>query len=128
MNFPLTTVAIIDDNEIYRVLMTRMFNSSGMNVVFQAGDGKVGIEQMQASLVLPMVVIIDIEMPVMNGFETACHIKMNWPQVAIIGHSSLIEDSARDMMIEAGADIFLTKSCGIKQLISSVEQLAKLKF
>ncbi|GEM_PF-1083246 len=127
MNPSLISAAIIDDDEIYRFILVRMLKNSGVTIDIQAENGKKGIQQIQASSSLPDVVIIDIEMPVMNGFETASYIKMHWPQIGIIAHSSLITNEARSLMINSGADLFLPKSCSAIELINSIEQLAVVK-
>ncbi|KAA8482772.1 response regulator receiver domain-containing protein [Arcticibacter tournemirensis] len=127
MRLPLISAAIIDDDEIYRFIIARMLKNSGIALVFQAENGKKGIQQIETSLILPEVLIVDIEMPVMNGFETAQYIKMNWPQIGIIAHSSLIDDKTKALMIKSGADLFLPKPCSASELIGSICQLAVLK-
>lgn len=127
MSLPFISAAIIDDDEIYRFIITRMLKNSGITIAFQAENGKKGIQQIQTSPILPEVVIIDIEMPIMNGFETAQYVKMNWPQIGIIAHSSLITNEAQSLMINSGADLFLPKPCSAIELIHSITQLAALK-
>jgi DNA-binding NarL/FixJ family response regulator len=120
-------VAIIDDDDLYRAIMVRVLRRSGMSVAFQASNGKLGIEQMSSSLPLPSVVIIDIEMPVMGGFETAKYMKEQWPGVPIVMHSSLANREVADRMINSGVDFFISKSANIEQLAHTVKLIAVSK-
>ena len=121
------SVAIIDDDELYRAILARMLRRSGMAVAFEANNGKSGIEQMSGCLPLPSVIIMDIEMPVMDGFETAKHMKTQWPWVPIVAHSSLTNYQAADRMIHSGADSFISKSADIEQLAHTIKQIAVSK-
>lgn len=125
-NLPVS-VAIIDDDNLYRIMLAKAFERSGLSVIFQAENGKLGIDQMKNCLTLPLVVVVDVEMPVMNGFETTRSVKTNWPEIGIVAHSSISGQDAKDLMIDCGADIFLPKGAGIKELVSTVKQLASIK-
>jgi DNA-binding NarL/FixJ family response regulator len=118
------SVAIIDDDDLYRAIVVRILLRSGMSVAFQANDGKSGIEQMSGCLTLPSIVIMDIEMPVMGGFETAKLMKEQWPLVPIVAHSSLTNRDVANGMIDSGADFFISKSAGIEQLAHTIKRLA----
>ncbi|MDR3697773.1 response regulator transcription factor [Mucilaginibacter sp.] len=121
------SVAIIDDDDLYRAIMVRVLQRSGMSVVFQANNGKSGIDQMGSCLPLPSVVIIDVEMPIMDGFETARRVKEKWPRIAIVAHSSIVELEANSRMVNSGADIFIAKSAGVEQLARTIKQIAASK-
>jgi DNA-binding NarL/FixJ family response regulator len=121
--FPIS-VAIIDDDDLYRAILVKLFERSGMTVVFRAENGRAGVDQMKNCSPLPLIVIVDIEMPVMDGFETARHVRAHWPEVGIVAHSSLTDQEAGASMVHAGADVFLSKAAGIKELVKTVEKLA----
>ncbi|QTE39776.1 response regulator transcription factor [Mucilaginibacter gossypii] len=121
------SVAIIDDDDLYRTIVTRLLQRSGVAVVFQANNGKAGIDQMSRCSALPSAVILDIEMPVMGGFETARKIKQLWPEVFIIIHSSLTIPEVANRMLNSGSDFFISKSADIDQVANAIKKIVVSK-
>jgi len=128
MSIPPISVAIIDDDKLYRTLLSKLLIRSGLVVMFHAENGKDCIDQLKTIFIHPMVVILDIEMPVMNGFDTAEFIRLNWPYIKIISNSSLISEDIEELAIKSGADIFLPKSLTNKDLIATINQLTFEKY
>lgn len=116
------TLAIVDDNSIYRKLLTKILNRAGIAVVFYAEDGVDCLLKMETTSVLPNILLMDIEMPVMDGFETARQMKLRWPELKIIAHSSVIDAESIRRITVCGADMFLPKNCSSIELISAIEQ------
>ena len=123
MNSFSISVAIIDDDDLYRSIMAKVLQRSGISVIFQANNGKSGIDQIKDCLPLPLVVILDLEMPFMNGFETVKRLKTDWPQVAIVIHSSIMDQKTIDLLINSGVDAFISKTAGIRQLARTIKQM-----
>ena len=116
------TVAIVDDNSIYRKLLMKILETGGIPLIFQAEDGVDCLLKMESSPLLPYIILMDIEMPIMDGFETARQLRKRWPQLKIIAHSSTIDDNAIQRVIECGADTFLPKNCCSEELIVAINQ------
>jgi DNA-binding NarL/FixJ family response regulator len=116
-------IAIIDDNEICRKILLQIIKEAGLSVVFEAENGKDCLLKMLLSPNLPEVLLMDIEMPEMDGFETILKVKSSWPQTKIIAHSSLIDNKSIARIINCGADIFLPKTNNPKELIKVIEQI-----
>ncbi len=79
-------VLIVDDHEMMRQSLRRLLNTyRNMEVVGEAGDG---VEAIKAVPILrPDVVLMDIDMPRMNGIEATKRIKAAFPSTAVIGLS-----------------------------------------
>jgi DNA-binding NarL/FixJ family response regulator len=102
-------VLLVDDHEVVRQGLARLLREEpDMEVVGEAADGQMAMDLTRQ--VLPEVIIMDINMPGMDGIEAARGIHAEFPEVKIIG-LSMYEDVERGAaMREAGAADYLTKS------------------
>jgi two-component system response regulator DegU len=108
-------IAIVDDHLLFRRSMTLLINSyHGMRVVFDAENGK----QFLSSLVSnPVdVVLLDIEMPIMDGYETCKQVKDRFPNIKILIVSQLSSRESIHKMMELDAHGYFTKNCNPDQL------------
>lgn len=114
-------VLIVDDFAAIREGLSSLLNSSGeIQVVGQAEDGLEAVEK--TGDLLPDVVIMDAQMPNMDGVEATKRIKQAFPDIAVLFlsiFSTYLEDS-----IAAGADGYLLKDCEPEELISEIKRLA----
>lgn len=116
------SLAIVDDDPIYRKILSLLLKKNDFNILFEAENGAEGIRLMK-NTALPDLIILDLEMPVMDGFETARLLKLSWPQVKIIGHSSISDLSAKHKMIEAGADYYIVKGDRNVNIATKIKQI-----
>lgn len=114
-------IAIVDDSAIFQKLLFFYLDSYGYNVAFQAENGAECIEILNKTIHHPDIIILDINMPVMNGFETAKKIKSNWPSIIVIAYSSDDDQYTQEKIISCGADKFIYKGVSGRELISSLE-------
>jgi two-component system chemotaxis response regulator CheB len=86
-------ILVVDDSPLFRRVVTDLFaqEKSGFEVVGSAENGREAL--MQIHLLNPDLVILDVEMPVMNGWETLQAIKLTYPKMAVIIFSSLGPDA-----------------------------------
>jgi DNA-binding NarL/FixJ family response regulator len=116
---PLIRVLIVDDMpQVRQDLRVLLQLSNDIEVVGEAGNGQEAINQ--AELLNPDVVIMDIEMPILNGLEATYQIKQRMlaKRVVILSVHSEPEDIKR--AIQAGADTFIQKGSPYSTLIESI--------
>jgi CheY-like chemotaxis protein len=112
------SVLVVDDNAFMRKIVRSLLNNIGIKKIFEAADGIAGLEQIRA--VYPDVVILDWEMPLLNGPEFVRIVRspgvFPLPDIPIIMLSSHVE---REHIVEAvriGVNEFLCKPVSAKAL------------
>jgi two-component system cell cycle response regulator DivK len=99
---------IVEDNDDNRYLLTLLLEIEGFDVV-AASTGQSGIESARAAV--PDIILLDIQMPEMDGYETAANLK-NDPglsSVPIVGVSSFAMPGDRDRAMRAGFAAYIEK-------------------
>ena len=118
---PIIRVLIADDSIAIRDSLAILLNAAGgFQVVGLAGDGLEVLEK--AKELVPDVVIIDTQMPQLDGVEATRRIKRDLPGVGVLLFSvftDYIEEG-----ISAGADGYLTKDCEIEELFAELKRIA----
>lgn len=124
--FMAATVLIVDDEAVNRELLEELLGAEGLNII-QARDGHRAIECVAHRK--PDIVLLDINMPLVNGFEVCRVLKGNHETrltpVILITALSSTEDRVRG--IKAGADGFLSKPFDRRELMAQVCSLLDLK-
>jgi DNA-binding NarL/FixJ family response regulator len=119
----MTFVALVDDHELLRSGLASMINSfDGFKVLMEAGNGKEFIEALKSHKA-PSIVLLDINMPHMDGFETAEWIKANLPDTRVLVLSMLENDIAIIRMLKNGARGYLLKDSKPKVFKQALENI-----
>ncbi len=104
-----TTVALVDDHALLRSGLASIINGfEGFNVLFEAGNGMEFIDQLDFENP-PDIVLLDINMPVMDGYETAIWIKKSLPTSKVLVLSMLTNDMPIIRMLRNGVKGYLIK-------------------
>lgn len=112
-------VGIVDDHLLFRRSMTLLINSfEGMSVVFDAENGKYFLEKLENNPV--DVVLLDIQMPVMDGYATCKQLLKKFPDVKILIVSQLSTRESIHKIMELGAHGYFTKNTDPNQLESAL--------
>ncbi|TGM12723.1 chemotaxis response regulator protein-glutamate methylesterase [Leptospira selangorensis] len=114
------SVFVVDDSLVYRNLLRNTFSQDGeIEFLGAAIDGKFALPKI--AQLKPDFVILDVEMPQMNGIQTLEEIKSKFPETKVIMLSSLTQDGAKITLkaLEMGAIDFVPKPNGGQELALS---------
>ena len=115
-------VLIVDDHEIVRKGVRTLFaNNDSFEVCGEAQNGMEAI--CMVTDLSPGVVILDLSMPGMNGFETAAKIRLIAPSIKIV-FFSVHEILSTAMWV--GADAFVSKTSAMQDLVLTVKRVLQL--
>ena len=116
-------VLLVDDHAMVRQGLRTMLESyADVEVVGEACDGEEALvctEQLN-----PAVVVMDINMPKMNGIEATAHLKARYPDLTIIGLSVNAGEENQQAMKKAGATSLITKEAAVDQLYAAIQETA----
>ena len=113
-------VLIADDHSVVREGIAAMIEGAGLQVVAQAEDGVEAVEQTE--LHRPDVVLMDVNMPRLNGIDATREIHRRWPEVVLIGLSVHDDDAIAQAVSAAGAKAFLSKTCAPDDLVDAIHR------
>ena len=93
-------------------------NKKTIDIVGEAGDGLQAISQ--AEILQPQVVLMDLEMPVMDGYEATRRIKTLFPTCWVLALSVHDYEAARQKAFQAGVDGFIVKGVPVETLMQAI--------
>lgn len=111
----LIRVLLVDDVQGVRHMLRNILATyPNFEVVGEACDGEEALEAVQ--ILKPSVVVMDINMPRLNGIKATSLIKRVYPHVVIVGLSVYANDDTRRAMTAAGATTVISKETAVEQL------------
>jgi len=113
-------VLIVDDSKLITMRLRSLVEPLGYEVIGTAADGMSGAQK--AITQLPKLVILDYNMPVMNGLDCLKAIKMQNRDIQVIVCSANITVEMSQNLIRAGANAMLTKPIQLDRFIKTVRQ------
>lgn len=117
-------IAIVDDHLlIANAIKNIISNFDAFEVLHVSENGLDFQEKLKTKPILPKVVLLDISMPKMDGFETAKWIKANHPEILIMVLSMQDDEQSLIKMIKNGAKGYMLKNAHPKQLIDGLNTL-----
>ena len=107
---PKTNIVIVDDHLLFAESLEKLLHSfSGFNVLYHALNGRDLQEKLKTENQLPEVILLDINMPVMDGHETALWLTENHPEIKILALSMDDDEAVILRMLCNGAKGYLLK-------------------
>ncbi len=120
-----TTIAIVDDHELVAQALSGLIQRyEEYEVIYEVNNGKELIRSIQLNRV-PDIVLLDINMPEMNGYETALWLKKNYPIVKVVALSMHNEEDAVIKMLRNGACAYLLKGCKPRELKQTLDEVVQ---
>jgi two-component system invasion response regulator UvrY len=118
-----TQVAIIDDHILLRTALARLVNGfEGYTVLFEADNGK----DLRAQIMqhhIPDIVLLDVNMPEMDGFETTQWLHKNYPHIKVLVLSMLSDEKTIIKMFRLGAKGYLLKNTDHEELKKALDSV-----
>lgn len=117
-------LALVDDHILLRNGLAELLNNQlEFNVLFEASNGKDCIEKLDNTN-LPQVILMDINMPIMDGFETTKWLTSNYPSIKVLALSMYDSENNIIKMLRCGAKGYLLKDTNPKELINAILTLS----
>jgi CheY-like chemotaxis protein len=118
----MTKILLVEDNEMNRDMLSRRLIKKGFEVVM-AVDGQIGLDM--ASSENPDLILLDMSLPVMDGWAVAGHLKADEalktiPIIALTAHAM---SGDREKALEAGCDEYDTKPIEFKRLLQKITDI-----
>ncbi|NEQ54262.1 MAG: response regulator, partial [Leptolyngbya sp. SIO3F4] len=110
-------ILIVEDAPTNRLLLKRVLGNAGFTV-FEAENGQQAIEQWQSNH--PDLILMDIQMPVMNGYDATAHIKQHAPDLPIIALTASTLDQQLDEIFSVGCNACIHKPFKREHLLSTI--------
>jgi DNA-binding NarL/FixJ family response regulator len=102
------TVVIADDDAAFREALRLVLEADGSVVVGEARDGGEAVQL--AAALQPDVLLLDYEMPILDGVAAAEIVVRRWPEISVVFLSGSADASARHRALSAGAASYIDKS------------------
>lgn len=114
-------ILLVDDHQIVRKGIRKFIkDKQGMVVVGEAADGKEAIDLCQK--MAPDVVLMDVNMPILDGIEATKKITSDMPEICIIGLSMHHKSKFIEKMKDAGASAYISKTEIIESLVQTIRR------
>jgi two-component system, chemotaxis family, sensor kinase CheA len=111
---------VVDDSQLNRQILVEYLKSKDFTTI-EAEDGKDALSKIEGNS--PDIILLDLIMPVMDGFETMEHLKNNGNQIPIIVITAYIKENTFNRCKELGAKGFLNKPVKMHELFGTISKL-----
>jgi two-component system, NarL family, invasion response regulator UvrY len=121
-------VAIADDHTLLRKALAKLISSfEEYNVIFEAGNGRDIKKKINEHLV-PDLILLDVNMPEMDGFETAAWLTKNYPKIKVLALSMFSDERTIIRMLRQGARGYVLKNIDPEELKKALDSVVKKNF
>ncbi len=125
ISFSNAKVLVAEDEEINYQYIKRVFNGLGVENIVRAYNGKEAVEMMNDQDDIGLI-MMDLKMPIMNGFEATRKIKSMNSNIPIIAQTALAIPGDREKALEAGCDDYIAKPIDYDSLLNLIEKYISL--
>lgn len=123
-----TKIALVDDHVLFRKGLSSLIKLfSGYRVVLEASNGKDFTRQLNPSD-LPDIVLLDISMPEMDGYETAAWLREHHPAIKVLALSTMDSEASIIRMIRQGAKGYVLKDADPEELKRALDEVLRFGY
>jgi DNA-binding NarL/FixJ family response regulator len=117
-------IAIADDHEMFRDAVKNIVSiSPDYKVVIEAENGQQLIDRLAHTHDFPEICILDIQMPVLNGYETLVELKKRWPDLKVLALSMFNHEFSIIKMLKNGANVYLLKGAKLAEVQTALKDI-----
>jgi two-component system, NarL family, invasion response regulator UvrY len=121
-------VGVADDHTLLRSALARLINSfENYKVIFEAGNGQEVKDKLNKH-VIPDIMLLDVNMPDIDGYETAKWIYKNYPQVKVLALSMFSDEATIIRMLRLGAKGYIMKNAEPEELKLALDSVLQKDF
>jgi DNA-binding response OmpR family regulator len=118
MTDELGTILVVEDDPRMQKVLQRMFRDEGYQVTV-AGDGNAGLDAFRTCG--PVAIVLDLILPLISGREVCKRVKSASPETPVIVLSAINEVVDKVLLLELGADDYVTKPFSPRELMARVQ-------
>ena len=118
----MANLVLVDDHVLLRNGLAELVKNFGNSVLFEADNGRDFISKLKPGK-LPDVVLMDINMPEMDGYETCQWLKTNYSDIRIFALSMYDSESSIIRMLKSGAKGYILKDCEPPELKRAIDAI-----
>lgn len=115
----MSRIVVVDDHPVFRKGVTALVRSAGHDVVGEASDGLEAIAVVAS--VRPDAVLMDLSMPLQDGFEATAHICAAHPDTKVVVITLFDDEASVVRALEAGARGYVSKQADPDQILGAID-------
>src|SRR6187399_2578756 len=121
-------IVLVDDHVLLRKGLADLVRNLGYEVLYEANNGKEFCEKLKSNNDHPQLVLLDINMPQMDGYETSLWLKRNYPDIKILALSMHDDENAVIRMLKNGARGYILKDTEPSELKMAIDAILQKGF
>lgn len=120
------SIVIVDDHQIVSEAIAGLIDALPQyNVLYQVRNGRELVNRFASKQNIPDIVLLDIHMPIMNGFETAAWLQQQHPEVSFVALTMNDDEESIIKMLRLGARGYLLKDIGSDELLVALNEVLR---
>lgn len=122
-------IAVAEDQQLFRNGIEALLKEEAdLEVMTGVENGRILLDWLNETKVLPDVVLADMDMPEMNGIELTERLQKDYPSIRVIMLTVFDQDRFINKMIEMGAAGYLLKNCDFEEVVMAIRTVHKTGF
>jgi DNA-binding NarL/FixJ family response regulator len=119
----MSRIVVVDDHPIFRKGLVALLRAEGHDVVAEASDGVEAVAVIAAEL--PDVVLMDLSMPLRDGFEATAHVTAAHPNTKVVVITLFDDEASVLRALEAGASGYVSKQADPDQITGAIDAVVR---